>query len=116
MLIPSPSPPTATKAIPAPPIPRSRLSPSGCLKKRGGSFEEFQRRKHLAYAALEEFFTDVLGGDVEEMGGVYDSYIKANNLLELYDKLGGDGGMDDFTGFDEFMLFHKPGCWTLEEE
>ena len=79
-------------------------------------FDEFQRRERLAYAALEEFFTDVLNEDVEEMASIYDSYIEDNNLWELYDKLGGDGGMDDFTGFDQFMLFHKPNCWMREDE
>ena len=88
----------------------------GGRAERHRRFDEFQRREHLAYAALEEFFTKVLREDVEEMGGIYDSYIEDNNLWELYDKLGGDGGMDDFTGFDEFMMFHKPGCWMPEDE
>lgn len=78
----------------------------GGFAERRQHFNEFQRREHLAYAALEEFFTNTLGGDKEEMLCIYNSYVEDNNLWELYDKLGGDSGLDDFTGFDEFAMFH----------
>ena len=74
-------------------------------KKQGVSFTEWQEREHLAYAALEEFFTNTLGGDKEEMLGIFDSYVEDNNIWSLYDEFG-DGGIGDFTGFDEFAMFH----------
>ena len=66
-------------------------------------YAEWSKRSQLAYAALYDFFTGVLNGNEEEMGSIYDSYIEENNIWDLYERYG-DSGIDDFTGFDAFMM------------
>ena len=109
-------PANCNKSNPSPAYPAFKALSIWIAEAEGVHFEEGEKLHQLAYAALEEFFTNTLGGDKEEMLCIYNSYVEDNNLWELYDKLGGDSGMDDFTGFDQFMLFHKPDCWMVEEE
>ena len=69
-------PTNCNKSNPSPAYPAFKALSLWLFKEEAGwSFEEFQRRERLAYAALEEFFTKVLSEDVEEMSSIYNSYI-----------------------------------------